>query len=473
MIGHSTTEPLDLAIIGGGVAGLAAAVAGHQRGWRVRLLEQAAYPGGKMATIDRDGWLMERGPSSFMSSAAAIWTLIEAAGLQHEVVAAQPPALRFIYRDGKLRSLPSGLGSALFGDWLSFAGKLRVLCEPFIGALAKEDETVAAFTARRLGGAAAANLVGPFVSGVHAGDPAVLGARDAFAKLWRWERDGGSIVRGALKARKAAKASAEGPPQPKRARGMYNLRGGLGALATGIDAWLPEGTIQTGATVVGVTRSATGFELAIEGQQGDTPLRARHLVLAAPASAAARLLSDLQPEAARHLGQVRTCAMAVVHLGGPEGATSVPRGFGVLIRRDSGLRPLGVLLPSSLFPGRAPQGHWLHSVFIGGALDPEAAQLSDDELVALARDAQRQVFGLPEGDAGLPMSFHEVVRWPEAIPQYVVGHRDLVEAALALVERDLPGATLAGSYVDGISIADAAASGLAAVARLAKAGGPS
>ena len=136
------------------------------------------------------------------------------------------------------------------------------------------------------------------------------------------------------------------------------------------------------------------------------------------------------------------------------------------------MRTLGVLLPSSLFPGRAPPGHWLNSAFIGGALDPEAVELPDDELVALARTAQRQVFGLPDDDA-LPLTFHKVLRWHEAIPQYVVGHRNRVGAALAAVERDLPGATLAGSYVDGVSMADAASSGLAAVARLQDAGVPS
>lgn len=470
MSGHVATHHVDLAIIGAGVAGLAAAVAGHQRGWRVALLERSERPGGKMATIARDGWVMERGPSAFMSSAAGIWTLIEAAGLQDEVVAAQPPALRFIYRDGKLRPLPSGLGSALFGDWLSLAGKLRVLCEPFISASGDRDETVASFMARRLGAAAASDLIGPFVSGVHAGDPSALGARDAFVRLWRWERDGGSIVRGALKARKAAKAAAA-PEQPKRKRGMYNLRGGLGALAAGVADWLPEGSVHLGVAVVGLSKTGTGFLLSTEGADGTATLQAARVVVATPASAATDLLRDLQPVAAAQLDGVRCCAMAVVHLGGPEGTATVPQGFGVLIQRGSGIRPLGLLMPSSLFPGRAPPGNWLHSVFIGGATDPEAATLPDDELVALARDAQRQIFTLPEGQDTLPMTFHEVVRWSEAIPQYVVGHRDLVGGALELVERDLPGLTLAGSYVDGVSIADAATSGLAAVGRLVDQGG--
>ncbi len=471
MGGQVGSGRVDLAIVGGGVAGLAAAVAAHRAGWSVCLVEADEEVGGKMRSIRQDGWLMERGPSSFMSSASAIWELIEAVGLDEQVVSAQPPAWRFIYRGGRARKLPTGPGSALFGDWLSLGGKMRVLAEPFIGGAPDENETLADFMKRRLGAGAAADLVGPFVSGVHAGDPSVLGARDAFPKLWRFENDAGSIVRGALKAKKAAKAAANGSA-PKRKRGMYNLRDGLGSLASAITEWLPPGSVRTGTSVAGIDRQANDFVLTLSDGEAAASLSARRLILATPASAAATLLTQPLPEAAELLGGVKTCAMVVVHMGGEEREGLTPRGFGALIKRGEDVRTLGVLLPSSLFPGRAPPGHWLNSAFIGGALDPEAVELPDDELVALARTAQRQVFGLPDDDA-LPLTFHKVLRWHEAIPQYVVGHRNRVGAALAAVERDLPGATLAGSYVDGVSMADAASSGLAAVARLQDAGVPS
>ncbi len=462
---------VDLAIVGGGVAGLAAAVAGQRAGLSVRLLESETEVGGKMRSIAQDDWLMERGPSSFLSSATAVWELIETVGLEDQVVSAQAPSWRFIYRGGRARKLPTGPGSALFGDWLSLAGKLRVLAEPFIGGASIEGESVADFTARRLGAAASAHLVAPFVSGIHAGDPDALGARDAFPKLWNWEQQAGSIVRGAMGARKAAKTAAD-PDAPKRKRGMYNLRDGLGSLASAVAAWMPAGTVQTATSVTQLERQGDDFVLQL--RRGDAPstLRAARLVLATPASAAGELLQTTLPEAASQLAGVRTCAIAVVHLGGPMREGLTPKGFGALIQRDEDVRALGVLLPSSLFPGRAPEGHWLHSAFIGGALDPDAVELDDEALIGVARAAQQRVFGLPEGERGLPMTFSRVLRWREAIPQYVVGHRDRVGAALSEVERELPGATLAGSYVNGLSVADAAASGAAAVERLLASGSP-
>ena len=195
---------------------------------------------------------------------------------------------------------------------------------------------------------------------------------------------------------------------------------------------------------------------------------ARHVLLAAPPQIAAQVLPDTLPalaEARAALLDVQLCRVAVVHFGGGDSTGVAPRGFGMLIPPGEGLRTLGILFPSSVFPGRAPAGHYLHSGFLGGARDPDAAELPDDKLLSLVQRAQEQAFPETAGEA-VTQDFSRVIRWRDAIPQYRVGHRERMTRAREAVQNAMPGVTLAGNYLDGISINDSAASGIAAVERL-------
>jgi oxygen-dependent protoporphyrinogen oxidase len=176
-------------------------------------------------------------------------------------------------------------------------------------------------------------------------------------------------------------------------------------------------------------------------------------------------LLDAVPEVAHCLDPVQSAQVAVVHFGGPDPAGLAPRGFGVLAAPGEGQQALGVLFPSSVFPGRAPNGHYLCTAFLGGACDPGAVDRTDADLIASARSLWCAAF--PDRPlANLAAPFARIVRWPAAIPQYGPGHRGSVAAACQALEREWPGATLCGSFVQGISMADSAQSGFDAVARL-------
>ena len=216
----ATAYECDVAVIGGGIAGLAAAWRAHTAGLRVCLLEASRAVGGKMRSERRDGYLIEFGPNSFMASATALWELIDGVGLADQVLAATKPADRYVYRDRKARKLPSGLASLVTGDYLSVAGKLRLFSEFAVLGNAGAEDSVWDFAERRIGVEAARYLIAPFVSGVYAGDPQQLGARDAFPQMWQWEHDSGSLMIGAL----LAHADADQPGDPAAARAAAEAR---------------------------------------------------------------------------------------------------------------------------------------------------------------------------------------------------------------------------------------------------------
>jgi len=452
---------VDVAVVGGGIAGLAAAWRAYAAGQRVVLFEAGRSVGGKMRSEIRDGYLVEHGPNSFMGSATSLWSLIDEVGLAGDVVAARPPADRFVYRDRRARKLPTDPKTLLTGDYMSTGAKLRLLAEPAVAGDARPEDTVWDFACRRIGEEAARYLIAPFVSGVYAGDPRMLGARDAFPKMWQWEHESGSLTLGALLAHE--------PPDPTtqdtspRPRGMYSLRGGLGALPLAIARALPQGSVRLHAPIAALRRVDDHWQVCPHPtlSHGEAAVTARHVVLAAPAHATAELVAPLDPHAAALLGDVFHVRVAVVHLGGADPHGAAPAGFGVLIPPGEGLRTLGVLFPSSIFAGRAPDGHWLHTGFLGGANDPEAVDLPDETLTSLVAAAQAAAFDL-NGPRALEPTFATVVRWREAIPQYRVGHRQAMAAAIEALAHRHPGLWLAGSHLAGISMADAAASGLRA-----------
>jgi oxygen-dependent protoporphyrinogen oxidase len=459
---------VDIAIVGGGITGLAAAWEAQKRGLSVRVIEARGAVGGKIRSEKQDGYLFEWGPNSFLGSATTIWSLIEDLKLQDSVISGIPPGDRYIFRNRLARRLPRGPGD-LFkkgSDFMTFTGKLRMLAEPFVFGDARETDSLLDFARRRLGPEAAQYLVAPFVSGIYAGDAEQLGARDAFPQLWQWEYDAGSVVMGALLGEKKPKSD-----KPKR-RGMFSFQEGLGTLPLAIAAALPDGSVQTSTVVDALTGNAdhtwTLHCHATHDPTTTSQVLARQVVLAAPPQISAQVLPQGSPEvesARAALLDVQLCRVAVVHYGGADKTAVAPKGFGMLIPPGEGLRTLGILFPSSVFAGRAPEGHYLHSGFLGGARDPDAAELPDDKLLSLVQRAQEQAFPETAGDA-FDRDFSRVIRWREAIPQYRVGHRERMTQARNHVHSAMPGVTLAGNYIDGISINDSAASGIAAVTRL-------
>ncbi len=428
-------DRLDAVVVGAGISGLAAAFRLARGGLRVAVLEAGERAGGAVETFSDGAWRFEMGPNTVVESDESVGRLIRDAGLEGEKIVASPSAKRrYLYKGSQLVPLPGGPGGLLKTPLFSAGAKLRLLREPWIGRPPEGvEESIAQLVRRRLGAEILDYAVGPFVSGVYAGDPERLSARWAVPKIHALERKHGSLIRGALVRRKG--------PAPGGA--MISFREGLEELPRRLAREI--GDVRTGVAAQRILRIENGFR--IETSAG--PIEAAQVVLAVPADAAARLLEEATSGASLLFAEVPYAAVAVVSLGWRREDVGHPLdGFGFLAPRKEGLRLLGCLFPSRIFPGRAPEGHVALAAFGGGRTDPELAGWDEDRIAATVIAELRGPLGL----RGEP-AFHLVRRWPRAIPQYELGHGRFVERA-SEIERSLPGLRLAGNFLGGISVPD-------------------
>ncbi len=477
MVSPVTERPLDAVVVGAGISGLAAAFRLVRAGMRVAVLEASPRPGGALVTHEAAGFRFELGPNTVLESDPSLPALIRDCGLEGErLVAALAARRRWVWHDGRLRALPSGPLAFLLSPLFPPAAKLRLLREPFLRAPrapraqpappgAQDDdateETIAAFVRRRLGEAFLERAVGPFVSGVYAGDPERLAVRWATPRIAALEATHGSLIRGMLARSARLRVAPQGGGSPRTTpRGaMVSLRGGLEELPRRLAREI--GDVRCGVACRAVRYDGRSFVVEHAGGA----VGARHVLLAVPAEAAAALLDEASAGRSRLLAELPYAAVAVVAAGYRRQDVAHPLdGFGFLRATGAGgagLRVLGCLFTSSLFPGRAPEGCVALAAFLGGRTDPEAAAWSDERLGA----AVQEDLGRALGVRGEPLA-RAVRRWPRAIPQYERGHGRFV-ALQSELERELPGLYLAGNYLHGISVPDCVRNSTALAERIA------
>lgn len=446
-------------VIGAGLAGIAAAVRLRGAGWRVRVLEAGPRAGGVVGTERLGEWAFETGPNSFTSSARSLRGLAAALGLEEEIVASRPEARRrYVYRGARMHPLPSSPPGLLTSRLLTLGARMRVLAEPFRGDRPPgRPESLGAWIGRRFGDEVVERLLDPFVSGVYGGDVGRLGAADAFPALYAAAGEAGSVVRGAVRTMRQARREA---PDAPRGGALWSLAGGLGTLPAAAEAAFGA-DLRTGAAARTLARDGSRFRVAWKSPSGGDEEEAEAVVCAVPAVAAGPLLEGLLPGVSAALGEVESVPMRVLGLGFRRGDVTHPcDGFGALVPRSEGTRLLGVLWPSSVFPGRAPAGGVAMTVFVGGAHDRDVLERP------LAEDRGRvlEELGAMLGVRGEP-AVETAREWPRAVTQYVVGHRARM-AAVASRAAEVPGLALAGNWLAGVSMEDTVASGEAAAGRV-------
>jgi len=442
----------EVLVVGGGAAGLTAAFKIWRAGHRVRVLEARDAAGGNVRTVDSEGFRMETGPHGFMGSSEHIWRLARELGIESAIERAGAGSRRrYIYRDGGLHPLPVDPVSFLRTSLLSMRGKLRLCMEPFVPGRATEMETAWHFFCRRFGVEAATYIVSPFVSGIYAGDVERLGARAAFARFWQFERETGSMILGALKhmREKRKRLAREGL---NARRGLFSFDSGLGRLTSALARNL-EGHIETRTRVETLRFAGDRIRVRADGHE----LAADAVVLAVPPPEAAGILAGELPGAAECLRKIPMAPVALVHWTCSLELSPFPSGFGFLVPRLYGLQILGTIFTSQLFAGRAPAGSLLLSSFFGGMLDPGRAAASDGELETLIRSEHARILGRPVAQPRVL----RVMRYPGAIPQLLPDHPERM-ARVRLEGSRIPGLSLAGNYLTGVSLEHAVESGLRA-----------
>lgn len=442
-------DVLDVAVVGGGIAGLSAAYEIATRGGSVCLLESTGRTGGVILTEQFDGWTIDGGPDSLLTQKPAAVGLARELGLGDRLHPTKTPRTSYVLREGRLHPLVEGsfLGFPLSAAALarsslfSWPGKIRMGLEPLVPRRTDPaEESIGAFVRRRFGSEAADYLADPLLAGIHAGDAERLSARALFPRLVAAEAKTGSVLRAFRQLRTAP--SADGA--------FMSLPGGTGELAAAVAAALPAGTIRLHAAVRSLRRDAV---FTLETANGDT-IQARAVILAVPAYVAAGLLQEVAPAAAALAAGVRYASTATVALGYTRAQVAHPLdGTGFVVPKVEGSPLLAGTWVSSKWPHRAPDGHVLMRAFFGGGRDPRRLEQPDDEVRELAHAHLAQLTGI----TGRPL-FARVFRWTDRSPQYDVGHLDRV-AAIDAATGAVPGLYLAGSGFRAIGIPDCVADG--------------
>ena len=448
-----------LVVVGAGITGLAAAWQGVQRGARVVVVEATERLGGKVATVRRDGFLVDEGPDSFVAYRPAALQLIAELGLTDQVVAPAPGRRVQLLSRGRLRPLPAGMGMVLpTRMWpfvatsvLSWPDKLRAALDLVTPRrLPDHDVAIGAFLRSRLGDGIVRRFADPIVGGIYGAGIDELSLDAVLPSLRDNEREHRSLMIAAWvsgrQARSRAGAAGGGVRGPASSP-FRTLAGGMGQL---VDV-LGERLRAAGAEIITGTRVERLDERSVSLSDGRV-LEADAVVLAGGVADSARLLQPHVPAAAEALGQIPLASTTVVTLAWPESDfAAVPDSQGWL-QADVG--PVSGLTVSSVkFPGRAPAGMVLARVFVPDKRGP-LTHAGDDEITAAVLGHVRPLLGV----VAAPALVH-IARQHRTMPKYTVGHLGRVAVVDAAVAAVRPRWAVAGSALHGVGVPDCIADG--------------
>lgn len=464
------TVPLRIAVIGGGLCGLAAAHRLQElsretgRSCDVTLFEGGAQFGGLVRTQRMHGYLVEMGADNFITNKPGAINLCKRIGLERELLSTDATYRRslVLYRgrpcavpDGFQLLTPASIGSILKSPLFSLSGKLRMALEPFIPkGKPADDESLASFVRRRLGRQVLERLVQPMVGGIYTSDPEKLSLRATMPRFLEMERQYGSLLK-AMGARAGNDEEKAADSSGARYGLFASLKNGMGDLVArlvernneaGVDLRLDSNV----ASIVRLQEDRAYRVELTDGWRGSFD----GVIVALPTRNAANLLAPLNAELAELLKSIEYASSAIVVSGHKLSDIKDPlNAFGLVIPEIERRRILAVSFTSRKFPGRAPEGKVLLRTFVGGAMQPEEFQLNDTEIKGVVERELREILGVK----GSP-DFMIVSRYPNSMPQYHVGHVALVRKIFSEAET-LPNLILAGNAYEGVGIPDTISSG--------------
>ncbi len=481
-----------VAVIGGGIAGLAAAyrIGELDPTAQVTLFEASDRLGGSLWTVERDGFLVEQGADSFITNVPWGVDLSRRVGLADELISTNEVGRRaFVVRRGRLVPVPDGfLLMAPSRVWpiattplLSPFGKLRLACEYFVPRRADNgDESLASFVCRRLGREAFERLVQPLVAGIYTADPEKLSLAATLPRFQEMERLHGGLIRATLRQRRATMDAKVRENSGSGARyGLFvTPRRGLSSLINAIAERLPAGTIRLNSPIEQITRIENRWRVTVAvrpqslplplgegrgegGPPNSSPANFDAVVFAVPTPLASQLLTGVDGELVAELSAIEYAGAVVVSSAYDRDQIVHPLdGFGFVVPAIERRRILSASFSSVKFPGRAPEGKILIRTFVGGACQPEFAELPDDQLRQLVREELAELLGI-RGEPQLSL----IARWKKSMPQYHLGHLERVARIEARIAA-LPNIALAGNGYRGVGIPQAIHSGEQAAERI-------
>ena len=456
-----------IAVIGGGIAGLAAAYELEQAraaGQPVRYALYEARPrlGGSLASEIVDGAVLEGGPDSFLTEKPAAAELCRELGLGGELLPSNDAARKtWIVVKNRLVALPDGLmflvptklAATALTPLFSLHTKIRMGLELLHPPRASDrDESVAALVERHYGAEAVDRLADPLLSGIYGGDATQLSARTVLSRLVEMEKKYGSLTRGMLAAHRKMRAMAKNSSRAGRTPlPLFTaLRGGMQQLVDAAAARLDPGSVRTGIPVDKLERSANGWRVsagpAAEDYDG--------VIMAAPAWAAGAILAGVDAQLGEELAAIPYSSSITLNLVYDEAKIGrLPAGFGFLVPASEGRAMLACTFVHRKFLGRTPPGKAVFRAFLGGMRGEAMLTHSDEALAATVRRELGEILGSKTLDPAVTPEHVRVARWRRAMAQYAVGHQERMQRIRMRLEH-LPGLRLAGNAYDGIGIPD-------------------
>jgi oxygen-dependent protoporphyrinogen oxidase len=450
-----------IAIIGGGISGLAAAFELEEQrkaGFELEytLYESAPRLGGVLRTEKIDGCVVEAGPDSFVTEKPWAADLCRTLGIGDQLIGSNDADRKtYILTRGRLAEMPDGLMFMVptkilptgLSPLFSWKTKLRMTRELFHPPRAVDrDESVADFVERHYGREMVDRLADPLLSGVYGGESATLSVRAVLPRFAEMERTHGSLGRAMLAARRKVGRGPRKPAPPL----FTSLKDGMQHLAESVTARLTPNSLLTNATVQAIQPEAGGWVISA-GMQSD---HFDAVIIALPGLAAANVLRLTCAQLADELAAVQYSSSITVGIGYDRDVRhSLPPGFGFLVPRSEGKRLLAATFVHNKFPHRAPEDRALLRCFFAGMNAENVWPLSDDQIVGIVRNELQQTIGL----RAEPL-FARVYKWKSAMAQYSVGHLERLER-IERLRQQLPGLALAGNAYRGIGVPDCVRSG--------------
>ncbi len=442
----------DVAVIGGGISGLTTAFDLSQRGYKVVVLERQVHAGGNAVSERMGGFLMEHGPSTVNAQSPAALALSKRLGIDADQCdLGDGVKQRYLVGKGELQGIPVHPLGFLLSNYLSLPGRLRLMTEFAVPRYQGDgEETIEEFSARRFGKEFTDKVIDPLVAGIYAGRASELSISAGFPRLSGLERKFGSIAVGLYKSHR------QNSSMPSKR--LFSWGGGIATLPKTLAAKLGD-QVKTGVAVRWIRRRAGGFDI---DAGSDGTLRSTSVVIATQPHVAAGLLDGVNDTAADAAGDIQAPPLAVVYLGYKRGQVEHPLdGLGFLAPESEDQYMSGSQFCSTMFPGRAPEGHVSVTGYFGGARAPELANASPEELTSLAREEFANLIGAK----GEPV-ISRVRQWQRGLPQYSLGHQQRIND-LTNADKRVPGLFLTGNYFSGPSVAVCASQAIATSQRVA------
>ncbi|HUZ45290.1 MAG TPA: protoporphyrinogen oxidase [Terriglobia bacterium] len=457
-----------VAVLGGGISGLTTAYAlarARESGAPIDefLIEGSQRLGGVIETEHLDGFVVEKGPDSFISQKPEAAALCRELGLGDSLMGSNDAGRQtYILHNGKLTPLPDGLmmmlpthvWPLLNSPLLPFGSKLNILAEWFFTPPKSKaaDESVASFVRRHFGKAMLENIVEPLLAGVYGGDSAQLSVASVLPRFVEMERVYGSLVRAGLLGYKSMKRIPKGsksPAKPQIRSLFVTLKGGLGDLIKALEQRLDPARVQLNRRILAIERADSNWRGPYRiSCEGGVTYDVDAVVLALPAHECAKLLPSLHEGLAKSFEAIPYSSAVTVTLGFDPGVAELPPGFGFLVPKKEDRQLLACTFVHRKFRDRVPEGKAMLRCFLGGARDPEVLQRSDEEILKSVWRELCSILVLRDD----PL-FWRISRWPSAMAQYTVGHQDRVDRIMSQLA-GFPRLFPAGNAYSGIGLSD-------------------